>query len=127
MANVVAYPDLALENFTGLDPKVDARYFLDIVEKKIAFSLGTRPEDAGGDQDAHGNRQRTLFGSILRSPAAQWYQGLAAGLPWNDIRDQCIDRFTDDKDNYRRRTEAENIKRKPMSLSKATYIDKAPQ
>ena len=41
MANVVAYPDLALEKFTGLDPNEDARDFLDIVEKKIAFSLGT--------------------------------------------------------------------------------------
>ena len=43
MANVVAYPDSALEKFTGLDPNEDARDFLDIVEKKMAFSLGTRP------------------------------------------------------------------------------------
>ena len=34
-------PVLALEKFTGLDPNEDARDFLDIVEKKIAFSLGT--------------------------------------------------------------------------------------
>ena len=118
MANVVAYPELALETFTGLDPNVDAKYFLDMVEKTIAFSLGTRPEDAIGDQDTHDNRQRTQFGSILRGPAAQWYQGLAAGLPWKDISDQCIDRFTDDKDKYRRRTEAENIKRQPNEFIK---------
>ena len=44
MANVVAYPDLALEKFTGLDPNEDARDFLDIVEKKIAFSLALDQE-----------------------------------------------------------------------------------
>ena len=68
MANVVAYPDLALEKFTGLDPNEDAKYFLNIVEKKIAFSLGTRPADAGDDQDTYDSRQRSLFGSILRGP-----------------------------------------------------------
>ena len=87
MANVVAYPELALEKLTGLDPNEDARDLLGIVEKKVAFSLGTRPADAGDEQDAYDNRQRILFGSILRGPAAQWYQGLAAHLPWNEIRD----------------------------------------
>ena len=71
MANVVAYPDLTLEKFTSLDPNEDARDFLDLVEKKIAFSLSTRPAVAGDDQDAYDNRQRALFGSILRGPAAQ--------------------------------------------------------
>ena len=87
----------------------------------VAFSLGTRPGDAGDEQDAFDNRQRALFGSILRGPAAQWYQGLAANLPWNEIRDQFIDRFTDDKDKYRRRIEAENIKRQPDEFIKS-YI-----
>ena len=40
MANVLAYPDLALEKLTGLDTNEDARDFVDIVEKKIEFSLG---------------------------------------------------------------------------------------
>ena len=60
MANVIAYPDLALEKFTGLDPNEDARDFLETVEKKIAFSLSTRAADAGDEQDAYDNRQ---FGS----------------------------------------------------------------
>ena len=119
MANVVAYPDLALENFTGLDPNEHARDFLGIVEKKIAFFLGTRPGDAGDEQDAYDNRQRALFCSILRGPAAQWYQVLAAHLPWNEIRGQIIDRFTDDKDKYRRQIEAENIKRQPDEFIKS--------
>ena len=58
-------------------------------------------------QHAYDNTQGALFGSIIRDPAAQWYQGLAAHLPWNEIRDH----FTDDKDKYRRQIEAENIKR----------------
>ena len=60
---------------------------------------------------------RALLGSILRCPAAQWHQGLVAGSLWNDIRDQFIDRFTDDK--YRRRIEAENIKRQPDEFIKS--------
>ena len=99
MANVVAYPDLAIKNCTGLDPNEDARDFLDI-EKKIEFFLVTRPADAGEDQDANDNRQRAVFRSILRVPATHWYQGLAAKLPWNDERDQFICRITGDKDKY---------------------------
>ena len=60
MANVVAYLDLALEIITGLDPNEDARDLFDIVEKKIAFSLGTRPADADDEQDAYDNRQKIL-------------------------------------------------------------------
>ena len=41
MANVVAYPDLALEKFNGLDPNEDAVDFFDMLEKKIAFFLGS--------------------------------------------------------------------------------------
>ena len=66
-------------------------------------------------------RQRALFGSILSGPPAQWYQGLSAILPCDEIRDQFIDRFTDDKDKYRKRIEAENIKRQPDELIKS-YI-----
>ena len=38
--------------------------------------------------------------------------GISRSVTWNDIRDQFIDRFTDDKDKYRRGIETENIKRK---------------
>ena len=43
MANVVAYPDIALEKFTGLDPSEDAQDFINLIIRKIQFSLGTRP------------------------------------------------------------------------------------
>ena len=66
--------------------------------EKLAFSLGTRPAAAGANHDAYDNRPRALFGSKMRGPAAQWYQGLAAVLPWINLRDQFINRFTDFKD-----------------------------
>ena len=40
-ANVVAYPDIALEKFTGLDPSEDAKEFFSLIQRKIQFSLGT--------------------------------------------------------------------------------------
>ena len=33
-ANVVAYPDIALEKFTGLDPSEDALEFFSLEQKK---------------------------------------------------------------------------------------------
>ena len=43
MANTVAYPDLALENFIGIDSSEDPTAFIRLLEKKISFSLGSRP------------------------------------------------------------------------------------
>ena len=99
MASLVAYQDLALKKITGLDIKKDARDFLDIVEKAIAFSRVTRPADPGNDQVAYDNRQKALYGSTLLGTAAQCCQRLAVCLPWNDKSDQFISRFLDDKSN----------------------------
>ena len=104
---------------TDLDQNEDASDLSNIIIKKIAFSLGTRPAGPCDDQDAYDNRQRALYGSILRGPADKWYQVLAAGLPWNNIRDLFITRFTDDK--YRRQIDTENIKIQPVELIKS-YI-----
>ena len=121
MANVVAYPDIALEKFTGLDPSEDAQDFINLIIRKIQFSLGTRPA-ADPDQAAvYDARQRALFGSVLRGPAAQWFESLNPALAWNDIRTQFIARFTDEKDKYRKRIEVENLRRQPEELIKS-YI-----
>ena len=46
MANAhLAYPDLALDKFSGTDPDQDAEAFIRIIECKINFALGTEPED----------------------------------------------------------------------------------
>ena len=46
MANAhLAYPDLALDKFSGTDPDQDAEAFIRLIECKINFALGTEPED----------------------------------------------------------------------------------
>ena len=42
MANTVAYPDLALEKFIGVDSSEDRTAFNRLLEKTISFSLGSR-------------------------------------------------------------------------------------
>ena len=62
-ANVVAYPDIALEKITSLDPSEDAEVF-SLIQRKIQFSLGTRdPADADlqAAYDARQNRYSVRF------------------------------------------------------------------
>ena len=118
MANIVAYPDISLEKFTGLDPSDDVADFLSLIERKIEFSLGLRP-GAGDAQNAYDARRKALFGSVLRGPAAQWFDSLPAAEPWDDVRTGFLDRFTDEKDKYRKRIEVENIRRQSDELIKS--------
>ena len=118
-ANVVAYPEIALEKFTGLDPSEDAQEFFSLIQRKIQFSLGTKDPADADLQAAYDARQKALFGSVLRGPAAQWFETLAPGLAWNEVRNQFIDRFTDAKDKFRKRVEVESIKRQPDELIKS--------
>ena len=70
-ANVVAYPDIALEKFTGLDPSEDAQEFFSLIQRKIQFSLGTRDPADAGLQAAYDARQKNVvwFGfAWARSP-----------------------------------------------------------
>ena len=94
-ANVVAYTDIALEKFTGLDLSEDAQEFFSLIQRKIQFPLGTRDPADAGLQAAYDDRQKSLFGSVLPWPAAQWFETLAPALAWNDVRNQFITRFTD--------------------------------
>ena len=46
MANThLAYPDLALDKFSGADPDQDAESFVQLIERKINFALGDAPAD----------------------------------------------------------------------------------
>ena len=48
MANThLAYPDLAIDKFSGTDPDQDAEFFIQLIERKINFALGDAPADAG--------------------------------------------------------------------------------
>ena len=119
MAAKVAYPDIALEKFTGLGPSEDAQEFFSLIQRKIQFSLGTRDPADADLQAAYDARQKALFGSVLRGPAAQWFETLAPALAWNEVRNQLINRFTDAKDKYRKRIEVESIKKQPDELIKS--------
>ena len=112
---------LALEKFTGLDPSEDAQEFFSLIQRKIQFSLGTRDPADADLQTANDARQKALFGSVLRGPAAQWFETLSPLLAWNEVRNQFITRFTYAKDKYRKRIEVESIKRQPEELIKS-YI-----
>ena len=112
MANTVAYPDLALEKFIGIDSSEDPTAFIRLLEKKISFSLGSRhATNENNIQTVYDDRRKALSGSLLHGPAAEWFESLDAALTWNEIKAQFIARFTDGKMQYRFRIEAENLKR----------------
>ena len=43
----LAYPDLAVDKFSGTDLDQDAESFTQLIERKINFALGDAPGDAG--------------------------------------------------------------------------------
>ena len=131
MANTVAYPDLALEKFIGIDSSDDPSAFIRLLEKQNSFSLGSRPTaNENGQQIVYDDRRKALFGSVLRGPAAEWFDSLDAALTWEEVKTQFINRFTDGKMQYRFRIEAENLKRQPDENIKScihrmkTLVDK---
>ena len=44
-----AYPDLALDKFSGTDPDQDAEALIRLIECKINFAAGTEPEVAADE------------------------------------------------------------------------------
>ena len=111
-ASHLAYPDLALDRFSGTDPDQDAESFIQLIERKINFALG----DAPANVDALANynfRKKALFSSLLRGPAAEWYGStIEAATPWEDIRTNFITRFSDGRNKFRHRLEVEHCVRR---------------
>ena len=68
----LAYPDLALDNFSGTDPDQHAELFIQFIERKIDFALGDAPADA--DELLTTPPGRKPSSSLLRGPAAEWYE-----------------------------------------------------
>ena len=85
MVNTVAYPDLALEKFIAIDSSEDPTAFIRLLEKKNSFSLGSRPAtNENNIQAVYDDRRKALFGSVLRGPAAEWFDSLEAALAWKE-------------------------------------------
>ena len=101
------------------------------VREENQFPLGSRPAtNENNIQTVYNDRRKALFGSVLRGPAAEWFDSLDAALTWDEIRTQFIARFTDGKMQYGFRIEAENLKRQPDENIKSfihrikTLVDK---
>ena len=91
MANTVAYPDLALEKFIGIDSSEDPTAFIRLLEKKISFSLGSRPAaNENNIQTVYDDRRKALFGSVLRGPAAELFDSLDAASTWNELKKHSL-------------------------------------
>ena len=67
MANTqLAYPELALDKFSGTDPDQDAEAFIRLIECKIYFVLGAEPYEADAEHVINLYRKKALFSSLLR-------------------------------------------------------------
>ena len=110
MANAhLVYPDLALDNFSGTDPDQDAEAFIRLIECKINFALGTEPEAGELEHVIYLFRKKTLFFSLLRRPAAEWYGStIQDAMTWDEVRTLFITRFSDGRNKFRHRMEVEH-------------------
>ena len=61
MANThLAYPDPAIDKFSGTDPDQDAESFIRLIERNINFALGDAPADAG-ELELHFQEESAVF------------------------------------------------------------------
>ena len=105
----LAYPDLALDKFSGTDPDQDAEAFVRLIECKINFALGTEPDAADAEHVIYLFRKKALFSSLLRGPAAEWYGStIQDAMTWDEVRTLFITRFSDGRNKFRHRMEVEH-------------------
>ena len=109
MANTyLAYLDLAIDNLSAPDPDQDAESFTQLIEREINFALGDAPGDAS--ELAHYTfRKKALFSSLLRVPAAEWYDNtITNGTTWENVRTVLISRFSHRRNTFRYRMQVEH-------------------
>ena len=104
----IAYPDLAIDKFSGTDPDQDAESFIQLIERKINSALGDAPADAG-ELLNYTFRKKALFPSLLRGPAAEWYESnITNATTWENVRTNFITSFSDGRNKFRYRMEVEH-------------------
>ena len=110
MANThLAYPDLALDKFSGTDRDQDAEAFIRLIECKNNFALGTESDEADAEHAIYLFRKKALFSSLLERPAAEWYGStIRNATTWNEVRTLFITRFSDGRNKFRHRMEVEH-------------------
>ena len=112
MANThLAYPDLHSDKFSGTDPDQDAETFVQLIERKINFALGDAPADPD-DLVNYTCRKKELFSSLLRRPAAEWYnKNIEDATTWADTREQFITRISEGRNKFQHRMEVKHCVR----------------
>ena len=104
----LAYPDLAIDKFSGTDPDQDAESFIQLKERRVNFALGDAPADAG-ELVNYTFRKKVLFSSLLRGQAAEWYESnITNATTWENVRINFITRFSDGLNKFRCRMEVEH-------------------
>ena len=92
----LAYPDSALDNFSGTDPDQDAEAFIRLIECKIIFALGTEQDPPDAEHVIYLIRRRVLFSALLRGPVAEWYGSTVQdAMTSNEVRTLFITRLSD--------------------------------
>ena len=101
----LAYPDLAVDQFSGTDSDQDAESFIQIIERKINFALGDAPGDAGELANYTFTKKALVF-SFLRGPPAEWHESnITNATTWANVRTIFITRFSDGRNKFRYRME----------------------
>ena len=109
MANThLAYPDLTLDKLSSTDPDQEAESFVQLIERKINFALGDAPADPE-NLISYTFRKKALFSSLLRGPAAEWYENnIENATTRADTREQIKTQFSDGRNEFRHRMEVEH-------------------
>ena len=86
-----------------------AEAFLRLIEFKINFALGTEPEAGELEHVIYLFRKKTIFYSLLRGPAAEWYGStIQDAMTWDEVRTLFITRFSDGRNKFRHRMEVKH-------------------
>ena len=114
----ISHPNLSLMTFLGNDLNQNATAFWNSVENKILFSLGQRPADNDARR-SYDSRQRSLFGSLLTDTSLEWFNDTVTNATtWAQLKDLFLNRFTDGRDQFKHRIDAENAARQDVELIK---------
>ena len=102
MANThLAYLDLAFNKCSDTDPDQDPESFIQLIERKINFALRDTPGDVG-ELANYSFRKKALFSSLLRGPAAEWYENnITNATTWENFRTNFITSFSDGRNKFR--------------------------
>ena len=102
MANThLAYPDLAIDKFSGTDRDQGVDSSFQLIERKVNFALGDSPGDAL-ELAKNTFSKKAPFSSLLRGPAAEWYDNnITNYTTWETVRTNFLTRFLDGRNKLR--------------------------